>query len=46
MRKTTRTQGKLIKARLGMLVLAEELRNISLVCLKAGICRSHFYEIK
>ena len=29
-----------------MLALAEELQNISLVCRKAGISRSHFYEIK
>ena len=29
-----------------MLVLAEELQNISLACRKAGISRSHFYEIK
>jgi hypothetical protein len=40
------TREKLIKARLGMLALAEELQNISLVCRKAGISRSHFYEIK
>lgn len=37
---------KLIKARLGMLGLAEELQNISLACKRAGISRSHFYEIK
>ena len=40
------TREKLIKARLGMLALAEELRNISLACKRAGISRSHFYEIK
>mgnify|MGYP001620049582 CR=1 FL=1 len=40
------TREKLIKARLGMLHLAEELRNISLACRRAGISRSHFYEIK
>jgi hypothetical protein len=40
------TREKLIKARLGMLALAEELQNISLVCRRAGISRSHFYEIK
>ena len=40
------TREKLIKARLGMLALAEELQNISLACRKAGISRSHFYEIK
>ncbi len=33
-------------ARLGMLALAEELQNISLACRRAGISRSHFYEIK
>ncbi len=37
---------KLIKARLGMLVLAKELQNISLACRRAGISRSHFCEIK
>ena len=41
---STRTQ--LIKARLGMLALAERLQNISLACRRAGISRSHFYEIK
>jgi transposase len=40
------TREKLIKARVGMLALAEELRNISLACKRAGISRSHFYEIK
>lgn len=40
------TREKLIKARLGMLALAEELQNVSLVCRRAGISRSHFYEIK
>jgi Winged helix-turn helix len=40
------TREKLIKARLGMLALAEELQNISLICRRAGISRSHFYEIK
>ncbi len=40
------TREKLIKARLGMVALAEELRNISLACWRAGISRSHFYEIK
>ena len=39
------TREKLIKARL-MLALAEELQNISLACQRAGISRSHFYEIK
>jgi hypothetical protein len=40
------TGARLIKARLGMLALAEELQNISLVCRSAGISRSHFYELK
>jgi len=35
-----------IKAPLGMLALAEEFQNISLVCDWAGITRSHFYEIR
>jgi hypothetical protein len=34
------TREKLIKARLGMLALAEELQNISLACRRAGISRS------
>jgi len=29
-----------------MLALAEELQNISVVCKRAGISRSHYYEIK
>src|SRR5579871_2139074 len=44
--KTMSTREKLIKARLGMLALAEELQNISWACRRAGISRSHFYEIK
>ena len=40
------TREKLINARLGMLAQAEELQNISLACKRAGISRSHFYEIK
>ena len=43
---TRSTKEKLIKARVGMLALAEELKNISLACKRAGISRSHFYEIK
>jgi hypothetical protein len=43
---TQSTREKLIKARLGMLALAEELQNISRVCQRAGISRSHFCEIK
>ena len=34
------TREKLIKARLGMLALAEELQNISVACKRAGISRS------
>ena len=34
------TREKLIKARLGMLALAEELQNISLACTRAGISRT------
>lgn len=41
-----RDRQKLIKARLGMLALAEELKNISAACRRAGISRSHYYEIK
>ena len=37
---------QLIKARLGLLQLAEELDNVKLACKRAGISRSHFYEIK
>jgi Integrase core domain/Homeodomain-like domain len=40
------TREKLIKARMGMLALAEELSNVSKACQRAGISRSHFYEIK
>ncbi len=40
------TGQQLIKARLGMLALAEELQNISAACKKAGISRSHYYAIK
>ena len=40
------TREKLIKARLGMLALAEDLQSISLACRRAGISRSHFYEIR
>lgn len=40
------TREKLIKARLGLLALAEELQNVRLACKRAGISRSHFYEIR
>ena len=39
------TREKPIKARLGMLALAEELSNLSLACKRADISRGHFYEI-
>ena len=35
-----------IRARSGMLALAGQLQNISAACKRAGISRSHFYEIK
>ncbi len=37
---------QLIRARVGMLALADQLQNISVACKRAGISRSHFYEIK
>jgi hypothetical protein len=40
------TTEKRIKARMGMLALAEQLNNISAACRQAGIRRSHYYEIK
>jgi transposase InsO family protein len=40
------TREQLIKARLGMLALADELKNIARACKLAGVSRSHFYEIK
>ncbi|MGH7231352.1 MAG: helix-turn-helix domain-containing protein [Nitrospiraceae bacterium] len=40
------TREQLIKARLGMLALAIELKNIAKACKLAGVSRSHFYEIK
>lgn len=40
------TTEKLIKARMGMLALAEQLNNVSSACRRAGISRSHYYEIK
>lgn len=40
------TREQLIKARLGLLQLAEELDNVKLASKRAGISRSHFYEIK
>ena len=40
------TREKLISARIGMLALAEELKNISRACEIAGISRTHFYDIK
>ena len=43
---TMSTRDELIKARLGRLARGEELPNIALACRRAGISRSHFYEIK
>ena len=40
------TTEKLIKARMGMLALAEQLNNVSAACRRAGISRSHYYDIK
>jgi transposase InsO family protein len=40
------TREQLIKARLGMLALADELKNIAKACKLAGVSRSHFYDIK
>lgn len=40
------TREKLIDARIGMLALADELKNISRACQIAGISRTHFYDIK
>lgn len=37
---------KLIRARMGMLALAEELSNVSRACRRAGIGRRRFSEIK
>ncbi len=39
------TRVKLISARVGMRVLADELQTISRVCQLEGISRSHIYEI-
>jgi hypothetical protein len=40
------TRKKLIDARVGVLALADELKNIWRACHVAGISRTHFYEIK
>lgn len=40
------TREKLISARIGMLALADELKNISRACSVAGISRTHFYDIQ
>jgi hypothetical protein len=40
------TREKLIDARIGMLALADELKNISRACQLAGISRTHYYDIK
>lgn len=40
------TREQLIKARLGVLALAQQIDNVRLACKQAGISKSHFYEIK
>ena len=40
------TREKLIKARLEMLGLAEQLNNVSLAWKRASISRSHYYELR
>ena len=40
------TREKLIKARWGVLALAEELQNVKQACKVAVISQSHYYEIK
>src|SRR5690348_17396964 len=40
------TTEKLIKARMGMLAVDEQLNNVSAACRRAGSSRSHYYEIK
>lgn len=40
------TREQLIKARMGLLALALEQKNIAKACKLAGVSRSHFYEIK
>lgn len=40
------TREQLIKARLGVLALAQEIDNVRLACKRAGISKSQFYDIK
>ena len=40
------TREQLIRARMGMLALADELKNVAKACKLAGVSWSHFYEIK
>ncbi len=40
------TREQLIRARLGLLALALEQKNITRACKLAGVSRSHFYDIK
>lgn len=40
------TRQQLIKARLGVLKLAAELKNVSLACKMSGVSRSQYYRIK
>ncbi len=40
------TPEQMLEARLRLLSLADELRNVSLACRQAGVSRSHFYELR
>jgi transposase InsO family protein len=40
------TQDKLIRNKLGMLRLAEQLQNVSKACKILGVSRQHFYDVK
>jgi hypothetical protein len=40
------TREQLVKLRLGMLALADELKNVARAWKLAGVSRSHFYDIK
>jgi len=40
------TREDVLEMRLRVLALADQLRNVSLACRRAGMSRSHFYELK
>ena len=40
------TREQLVRSRLGVLTLAQRLKNVSLACRITGISRAHFYRIK